>query len=154
MSQPSLSTEQKEILAQLARSSNEQLEAAGQSSATHAINLGCSIGLGPVIIIILLVFMISKGSWTVGLVTAAMLFLILMVFSSLIAATAKRSTLARTFTREIQPQITRTLNSMDLSQSSFEQFAREALPDGAVLMNFLEQHPSTPATSSDTKFNE
>lgn len=140
-------------LGSLAESANAKLENAGEDSTNHAFNLGCYAGLMPAALIVLLAFMITKGSWVAAIITATLMILALLGFASLVANVARTNTMDRLFHGEILPEIESTLEGMQLERSLFDQFAFQTLPAGAALCKYLTQ-PSDRETYIEPEFTQ
>lgn len=56
------SPKEHEALAALVTKSDQALVEAGQSSATHAFNLGCSLSLLPAAILVILAFLLTRAA--------------------------------------------------------------------------------------------
>ena len=82
-----------QILSELAESTNQEFEAAVASSSNRAFNLGCSLTLLPGIILVLLVFILSRANWAMTLVTAVLVTMVAAIFTIFVAQQTKtRST--------------------------------------------------------------
>ncbi|HEX7975242.1 MAG TPA: hypothetical protein VF498_12600 [Anaerolineales bacterium] len=141
---PTLSTEQSESLLQLAESANEKLETAGHEAANRALNLGCSLGMLPALLFALLAFILTRGNWVITAVIAVLAVVAVLLFANLAAYTAKIRTSQRTYQRDVQPEIERTLKILELTRASFDRLAGQSLPDEAVLRGYL--NPSSTST--------
>jgi len=116
---------------------NDELEKAGTASANQAFNVGCSVGLLPVIVIVLLAFFISGNSWIATAITAGLMLLAWIGFANLVAQISKSKSITRTYKDYLAERITRELRELNISQSQFNQTALEILPKGAALRSFL-----------------
>lgn len=129
--------EQHQELSELAASLNEKLENAGQSAANQAFNLGCSVAVIPALIVMLIVYIVARSNW-ISIGGALVIVLLAVIgFANFAAYRARTNTIARTYQRDIHPEIVRTLNKMELDLSGFNQAAREVLPVNAVLLRHL-----------------
>jgi len=129
--------EQDEQLRRLASESNDQLEAAGLTNASHAFNLGCSASLLPVLIIILLVFLLSKQNWVAVAVATTLSGILIVGLANLAAYVARGKAIEQTYQIVVKPDIERALRKMQLERSDFTRAADETLPASAVLRRFL-----------------
>lgn len=135
--QVTLSPEQSETLSQLARNANEQLETAGQDAANRAFNLSCSVGLLPAFLLALLAFILNRGNWVVAAVVSALAGVAILLFANLAAYTARTHTSQRIYQHDVQPEIERTLQELELTRSIFDRQVDQTLPGEAVLRNYL-----------------
>jgi hypothetical protein len=138
----SLSPEQQAALAQLALEANTKLETSAQEGANHAFNLGCSVGILPGAIIVLLAFILGRSNLLGAIIAALLVVLALVGFANYAAFQAKHNTLQRTYQRDIAPEIERTLNRLELSHQDFNHAAGAALPENAALRSFLLLPPN------------
>jgi uncharacterized protein (DUF2062 family) len=132
-----LDAEQQEELSNLALSANEHLEAAGRDSASLAFNLGCSIGLLPGILVVILVFVLAHANW---LAAAAALFLsgaLVLVLANLAAYTARNNVIQRTYKEKVSVDIQHALAELGISEQLFLDQVEQTLPIGATLRKFL-----------------
>jgi hypothetical protein len=143
-----LKAEGREALSTLALSANERLEAAGRNSASLAFNLGCSIGLLPAILVVVLVFVLAHANW---LASAAALLLsgaLVLLLANLAAYTARNNAIRRTYKEQVSVDIQRALAELGIQEQVFLEQAEQSLPVGATLRKFLvpEIHtrPETP----------
>jgi len=131
------SLQQNKILTDLAQTANEKLETAGQNGANHAFNLGCSMGLAPVAILVILAFILSKANWVLTAIVFTISGMFLLIFANLVAYLARSSNIARTYQRDVNPEIERTLKKMDLTRPEFDEQAGLVLPNDAILRNYI-----------------
>lgn len=142
MQEQSINAEQHAALAQLALESNAKLESSAQEGANHAFNLGCTVGLLPGAILVVLAFILGGSSLLGAIITALLVVLALVGFANYAAYQAKNNTLQRTYQRDIAPEIERTLNHLGLTHQDFKHAAGDALPGNAALRSFLLLHPN------------
>ena len=126
---------------------NEELEKAGKTSTSQAINLGCSLGLLPVIIVVLLAFFISGNSWTATIITAILVLIAWIGLINLYAHISKSKSIERMYRDYLAERISRELRELHLPQSQFNQTALEILPKSAPLHTFLPLQLTTAPTS-------
>jgi len=123
---------------------NENLEEKTITNANHAFNLGCMLGLIPAGIIILLSFILTKGSWLAAAIVTVLMFIGLMLLANLAAQTAKNRTMERVFAEEIEPDLQKLIVSHMLSPDKLYRVADDALPAGAPLREYLHREISYP----------
>ncbi len=127
-----------QILSELAESTNQEFETAVASSSSRAFNLGCSLTLLPGIILVLLVFILSRANWAMTLVTAVLVTMVAAIFTIFVAQQTKTRSTERVYGEAIQPQLTRSLQEQGCTWAEFADQARQTLPPGALLLPFLE----------------
>lgn len=134
--------EQQAELASVARAANEKLLDAGQVGTNYAFNLGCYIGLLPVGILTIGVFLVSKGSWAAAGITLLITILVVIALANTAAFIAGRNALQRTFIERLSQDIEGKLAEilpdlgMGTSRAMFWQIASETLPAGSPLLQF------------------
>jgi len=116
---------------------NDRLEEKSQSSTNHAFNLGCSIGIFPGLVAILIVAFISRWNPASILITILLVLLALMIFANLISLQARTRALEKLFQDEVLPEISRTLTEANISRVEFNRIASGALPANATLQKYL-----------------
>lgn len=121
----------------LANSLNEKMETAAQESVTHAFNVGCSFSLLPIVVLVVLVFLLSRANWVVTFVAAIVGLLLALGFTALVSITARAKSLERTYQLYVVPSIDRYLASAHLTRAEFDLQAAAALPEGAPLKKYL-----------------
>lgn len=141
--------EERQSLERLALEANQKLEEAGQNGASQAFNLGCTVTALPAAILVLLVFVLTRGNWVAAAVTLVLAMTAILGFANYAAYTARAKTMERTFQGTLSPEITRTLKTMDLPPARFDQAADAALPEDAVLRKFLNLPPAAAGLTPD-----
>jgi Flp pilus assembly protein TadB len=136
-----LSAEQQSALDQLAVQSNDKLQETGSKATSHALNLGCSMSLVPSLIILILVFLISRSNWVALGIAATLVILTAVILASLLATVARKRAVQREYELNIQPEIERQLREVPAGWDAFQTAALQALPEDAAL---LEQIGVTP----------
>ena len=139
------SPEQNEALAGLVDRSNEALVEAGQSSATHAFNLGCSVSLLPAAILVILAFILTRGSWVFGFISILLALLAIVGVANLVASTAKEKAIQRTYQEKVAPEIEQKLSELNMDQDRFGLWVSNNLPDGAILRSYVTLPPEPEA---------
>ena len=117
---------------------NERLEDAGQASTSQAFNLAISAGIIPAVLVVVLVFIILKGSLVGALFTAMVAVLGLVAFANLTAYIARGRTTQRFYDEQIVPKILEILEFEKLTRFEFDHFTRQILAEQALLRTFLD----------------
>lgn len=139
------SPEQNEALAALVDRSDQVLVEAGQNSATRGFNLGCSVSLLPAAILVIIAFILTRGSWVFGFVSILLALLAVVGVANLVASIAKEKAMQRTFNEQIAPEIEQKLSEMQMDQDRFGLWVRKNLPYSAVLRSFVVLPPEPEA---------
>lgn len=139
------SPEQNEALTALADRSDQVLVEAGQNSATRGFNLGCSVSLLPATILVVLAFILTRGSWVFGFVSILLALVAVAGVANLVASTAKEKAIQRTYNEKIAPEIELKLNELQMDQDRFGLWVSRNLPEGAVLRNYVTLPPEPDA---------
>jgi hypothetical protein len=128
---------QSQALLEIAEEANQELESAGESVASRAFNLGCSITMLPALAVVLIVAVFSQMNWVAIFLTSILALVSMLIVANLVAYTARNNTVKRTFDVKVQPEIERKLNNLNLERSLFDRLAGQRLPEAAVLRRFL-----------------
>jgi archaellum biogenesis protein FlaJ (TadC family) len=136
-----LSAEQQSALDQLAVQSNDKLQETGSMATSHALNLGCSMSLVPSLIILILVFLISRGNWVALGIAATLVILAAVTLASLLATVARKRAVQREYELNIQPEIERQLRDIPGGWDAFQTSALQALPADAALLEQIGVSP-------------
>ena len=120
-------------LAGLAEKANQELEAAGRLSANQAFTLGCTTGFIPAALVVLVVFM-STRSWQAVAISAAIMLVLLLAFSYLVAYVARGKTVKRSYESEVKPEIEQGLSELGATPEQFDRLARQSLSQDAPLL--------------------
>lgn len=137
----SLSEKQREELMPLVTGLNEKLESTVQNSTNHAFNVGCSVTLIPLALIVGLVFFLSKFNWIITLVALVFCLIAALGLAALVASFARNNSADKTYQLHIAPEIERNLVTHKLTRPEFDRVADDVLPQGAMLRNYLERSP-------------
>jgi glucan phosphoethanolaminetransferase (alkaline phosphatase superfamily) len=124
-----------EIIDQLLQTSEQKLEEVGKSSATQAFNLGCTAGLIPAGIIILITFIATKA-WLAVVITTILMLLALVGLANLAALLARSKAMERVYKTEVAPEIERSLQELQISALDFDQYTWQNLPETAYIRQF------------------
>ena len=135
------SPEQNEALTALADRSDQALVESGQNSATRGFNLGCSLSLLPAAILVILAFILTRGSWVFGFVSILLALVAVAGVANLVASTAKEKAMQRTYNEKIAPKIELKLSELQMDQDRFGLWVSKNMPDGAVLRNYVTLTP-------------
>jgi hypothetical protein len=145
-----LSAEQQEALSSLASGANERLETAGRNSANQAFNLGCSIGLLPVVLVAVLVFLLGHANWLAAAAALLLSGALVLVLANLAAYTARNNVIQRTYKEQVNPDIQHALIDLGISKQRFLEQAKQSLPVGATLRKFLvSEIPTEPEDAEE-----
>ena len=135
-----LSPEKMEIIHQLLDESEYKVNEASQTSATQAFNLGCTIGLIPAALIVLITY-IATQSWLAALLSGILMTLALIGLANLVALTARTRTIERIYKQEISPEAERILAENDISQAAFTSYIWDHMAPTATLWPYLPKPP-------------
>ena len=135
------SPEQNEALTALADRSDQALVESGQNSATRGFNLGCSLSLLPAAILVILAFILTRGSWVFGFVSILLALVAVAGVANLVASTAKEKAMQRTYNEKIAPEIELKLSELQMDQDRFGLWVSKNMPDGAILRNYVTLPP-------------
>ena len=125
-------------LVNLAEQSNRKLETAGRQSANQAFTLGCTTGFIPAALVVLLAFMITR-SWQAVAITAAIMLIVLLACSNLVAYVARGKTMKRSYESEIKTEIEQELAELEVSREQFDRLARQSLPKNVPLLKLRQR---------------
>lgn len=116
---------------------NIRLEATAAANANQAFNLGCSLVLLPGMILVLLVFLLSKGNWIMGGGAAILVTMASLLIANLVALITKQRSLERTYTDFVRPELESGLQAANLYLETIRPIASQILPETAALLQFL-----------------
>ena len=122
---------------------NERLRQAGVSSAEQAFGMGCSIGLLPTLLLILLLWIFQVINLILAATLVVMALLVLAGVGMLVANIARRNNMRRSYQGILVPEITSYLQKAGLSRAEFESQAAALLPADAPLMASLSQQATS-----------
>ena len=140
ISQP-ITSEQKELLEELAVTTNEKLITAGQDSANRAFNVGCTVGLLPALLLIGLTLLITRGSWIATALISGLMIMGLLAFANLSALISRSRAYDRMYQQELSPEIEEELQKFGVDRFSFERITAETIPPGAPLRAYIAPEP-------------
>lgn len=134
----------RQVLIDLAKTSNEQLEGASQASAYRAFNLGCMLGIFPAILVGLIAFLTAQYSWIAGVMAALIMLIAAMGFAGLAAYLTRARRMERIFSEQVYPDLTQKLAEMQVDMPTFLNISSEELPSNAALVHMLTQYSQNP----------
>lgn len=145
MNENTLTLDQTEPLALLAKEANDTLEAEASGAASRAFNLGCSVTLIPGLILAALVAIITRLNWSAVAITLVLVGFAVVGFANLASVTAAKRVAERTFQEDVLPRIDHTLAETHTERHHFIAVAGEALPASARLNILLSQETHMPS---------
>lgn len=120
----------------------QQLFAAGASFSEQAFSIGCSAVTIPALLVLLITFVLGNRSWVGLAITGIILSLLALALVNLFAIQARNGAVRRAYLEKILPQIDAHLAEHQSSLAEFQQAARQALPQEALLLKNLSNPPS------------
>jgi hypothetical protein len=130
-------------LAQLSEQLNETLRLGGAASAEQAFGLSCSIGLLPILGILLVLFLFKVINLILGLILLVMCLLAMVGLGMLAAQQARQGGIRRTYTEGVEAEIRAYLVQTGLTRPQFDALVSGYLPAGAPLQAFLSTKEGT-----------
>ena len=140
----------RQILIDLANTSNEQLEGASQASAYRAFNLGCMLGILPALLVGLIAFVTAQYSWIAGVTAALVMLIAAGGFAGLAAYLTRARRMERIFHEQVFPDLTQKLAEMQVDMPTFLEIAVEELPSNAALVHLLSQESQNSLNNGNT----
>jgi hypothetical protein len=116
---------------------NEKLRQAGVSSAETAFGIGCSIGLLPIGLVILVLLIFDVVNIILAFTLLLLTVLAMTGVGMLAASTARVNTTRRVFLGEVEPVITGYLLQAGWTRQQFADQAESLLGPDAPLRGFL-----------------
>ena len=135
-----LTAENIDTLTMLAESSNGKLEAAAAASSSQAFNVGCSVGLMPGLIVILLVFFLTKGSIAATAIAILLVAMFMILFANGVAYISRINSIGHLYQEQVKTEIDQILQEEMLSRKNFAQVASQVLPRDAALQKYLVEN--------------
>ena len=126
-----------QLLRELALSAEEKLTDAGRENANRAFNISCTAGLIPVLLVIGLSLIITRGSWIAAIIVSILMLMGLFAFANLAAFISRSQAYKRSYETEIRPEIEASLNAMDIDWYHFELIAYQSTFEESPLREFL-----------------
>jgi hypothetical protein len=131
--------------------SEEKLDHSGRESATAAFNLGCTVGLIPAFVIVLIAFIATRYSWLATITVAVLMMIALVGFANLVALVSRSKSMERIYITEISPGIDLLAAEHNITHEQIYQFARLQMPETAYLRQFIPQ-PEPQVSHSKKRF--
>jgi hypothetical protein len=128
-----------EDLAQLAERLNEILREGGAGNAEYAFGLGCSIGLIPFLLVLVVLFFFKVINLILAFILLVMGSLALVGISMLAAQRARASGIRRAYSTSVESEIVQYLAVNELTRAQFDRAVSRLLPHDAPLQPFLTQ---------------
>jgi len=137
LSADSLAPDQVDELQQLATTLNDKLLSAGSSSAERAFGIGCGLGLLPVIVVAVILYVLGVINLILAMILGVLSILFLVSFASLLASIARANVVKRTYQSDVIPAIEKYLHDSGMNRVEFDTLVAEMLPREAPLQAFL-----------------
>lgn len=120
---------------------NAKLAKVGSERSEQSFGLGCTLGLLPVVGMIVVLAVLGVLNLISGFFALAMGALALVGIASLVASLAKKRAIDDTYNYDVRIEIERYLREFSLSRSEFDARAAQILPSGAPLHTYLTPPP-------------
>jgi len=124
-------------LAQFSEQLNETLRLGGAASGEQAFGLSCSIGLLPIVGILLVLFLFKVINLILAFILLVMCLLAMVGLGMLAAQVARQNGIRRTYSESVEAEIRAYLVQSGLTRAQFDTLASGYLPAGAPLQAFL-----------------
>jgi hypothetical protein len=121
----------------LAERLNETLRLSGAASAEQAFGLGFSLGLGPTLVVLLLLFLFKVINIILAFILLVMALLAIVGITMLASQQARTNGIRRAYQTNVQAEISRFLAQHHLTRSQFNRLISPLLPEAAPLQAFL-----------------
>jgi hypothetical protein len=128
---------QTEAISELVERSNEKLNTAAVDSADRAFNLSCTLGLLPTLLIVMLSFLLTRGSWAAAAIITLLMVIAVLGMANLAAYISRANTVKRVYEIEVWPEIGVFIGELNLPIEDFNKFVLNNLPEGAPLRDFI-----------------
>jgi len=139
-----LTPEDTQEIALRAEGWNDHLRSQSAGQAEHAFELGCGLGLLPILVIIVLLWIFNVITLIPAAVLIVMSLLGLAGVSALLGNVARENAAKRAFRQNVEPEIAQFLSNKRISRQLFDNAASQSLPADAPLQAFLS--PLLPAS--------
>jgi hypothetical protein len=139
MDTPSPDSGPSQELTSLAERLNENLRLSGASSAEQAFGIGCSLGLTPILVVLLVLFFLKVINLILAFILLVMALLAMVGVGMLVAQQARMNGMKRAYRSEIVGEINQYLTQSGMTRPEFDLLVSKLLPDGAPLQSFLSQ---------------
>lgn len=137
METPPLDSSQSQELSSLAERLNESLRLSGASSAEHAFGLGCTIGLTPILVILLVLFIFKVVNLILAFILLGLAILAMVGIAMLAAQMARQNGMKRAYQMGVEAEINQYLAQSRLTRPQFDFLVSGLLPEDAPLQAFL-----------------
>ncbi len=124
-------------LADLAENLNEVLRASAASSAEQAFGIGCSLGLIPGVVGIVLLWVFKVINLILASILLVMVGLIMVGVAVFLSQLARRRGMDRAYQTQVKAEIAKYLNESGLTRAQFDQLVANLLPPEAPLQAYL-----------------
>ena len=128
---------QSQDLASLAERLNESLRVSGASSAEQAFGLGCTIGLTPILVILLVLFIFKVINLILAFILLGLAILAMVGIAMLVAQQARQNGMKRAYRTGVEAEINQYLAQSSLTRPQFDFLVSKLLPEEAPLQAFL-----------------
>lgn len=129
--------DQSQELLDLAEHLNESLRLSGASSAEQTFGIGCTLGLAPILVILLVLFIFKVINLILALMLLFMGLLVMVGVAMLAAQRARQNGVIRAYNTDVKAEIDQYLVRSGLTRSEFDRLVSKLLPAGAPLQAFL-----------------
>ena len=124
-------------LSLLAERLNETLRSSGAASAELAFGLGFSLGMGPILVILLVLFLFKVINIILAFILLVMALLAMVGVTMLAAQKARSNGIRRAYQTSVQAEISQYLAQNNLTRAQFNRWVSQTLPEAAPLQDFL-----------------
>jgi len=121
----------------LAERLNETLRLSGAASAEQAFGLSFSLGMGPILVVLLLLFLFKVINIILAFILLVMALLAMVGITMLAAQQARSNGIRRAYQTNVQMEITLYLAQNNLTRHQFNRLVSQILPEAAPLQAFL-----------------
>lgn len=127
---------------QLALMANETIENAVNQATQQAFNLGCLVGLVPMIAFIILTFLLSGFSIISAFIAVILGIISAIAFANLAAMLARKNTIPRVYQDVVKPKIDESLEQAGISRNEFASSALRTIAQTDPLYEFISDYSS------------
>jgi hypothetical protein len=135
--QPSQELESIASIASLAERLDESLRVSGASSAERTFGISCSLGLTPLLLILLVLLFLKVINIILAFTLLVMGLLAMVGVAMLASQQARSNAMKRVYRSDVVVEINRYLIQTGMTRPEFDRLVSELLPDGAPLQAFL-----------------
>jgi hypothetical protein len=128
---------QSQELVDLAERLNESLRLSGASSAEQTFGIGCTLGVTPILVILLVLFIFKVINLILAFILLIMGLLAMVGVAMLAAQRARQNGVARAYNTGVKTEIDQYLAQSGLTRPEFDRLVSKLLPAGAPLQAFL-----------------